>query len=117
MQYWQRRLHRSVTEMRTFLSGRPNVSRTGTGALPLADESALLHAHVEMVPRQALVQAAGARRVELGVAVPFAQRAAPVAAETRGSLDEVADAPVTAGEQRLERGFARIFVQHAHVRE
>ena len=32
-------------------------------------------------------------------------------------LEKVADAPVTAREERLERGLARILVEHAHVRE
>src|SRR5262249_9420934 len=33
MQYWHRRLHRSVTESRRFFSGRWNVSSRGTAQL------------------------------------------------------------------------------------
>ena len=66
-----------------------------------------------MIPRQALVERAGPRGVELEVPVPLAQRAAPVPPEPRGALQKVADAAVAARQQRLQRRLARVLVQHA----
>ena len=129
MQYAQRRLHRSVTEMRRLRSGRPKTSSTGairpppreparrSSALPLPDQARLPHADLEVVPRHPLVRGALAGRVELRIALPLAQRAAPVAVEARGLLQEVGHAAVPAGQQGLERRLARVLVQHAHVGE
>src|SRR5438093_6342842 len=83
-------------------------------ALPLAQQPRLPDAHLEVIPRKRLRRVPEAARVEGGVTVPLAQRPPPVAIRPRRHLDEVGDAPVPAGQQRLEPRFARVIVDHAH---
>src|SRR5215831_16500762 len=82
--------------------------------LPFAQEASLSDPNVEMVPRKRLVAAARTPRVDVRLPRPLAQRPSPVAVESRRHLDEIRDAPIAPREERLQAGFARILVHHAH---
>jgi len=73
----------------------------------LPQEARLPHADVEMVPRQGLVERSLAVRVEVGIARPLAERAAPVAVPARRLLQEVRDPAIPPREAFLQALLAR----------
>jgi hypothetical protein len=113
MQYWQRKLQRSVTEMRRLRSGRPwrpahrhqsalPPARLAGQRAPLADQARLPHPHVEVIPGHPLV--AARRRVQN---YSPSTRAGPVSSRPRDrrQLQEVP--PGVPGRGRLQRGLPR----------